>query len=182
MNLLAALARDAEAHGLRFLVIGGLAVNAYGYSRTTLDIDLLVERSTAESWAPLLLALGYQPLERESGPFRQWNPPISGMSPIDFMLVNEATFAGFWAAARDAEVGGARFRIPSLEHLFALKLHALKHAAAHRDARDFGDLLHLIHLHKLRVDDEAFAKLVEKYGPADALQRIRHAVQSLPSG
>ena len=31
----------ADAHSLEFLLIGGHAVNAHGYARTTLDVDLL---------------------------------------------------------------------------------------------------------------------------------------------
>ncbi len=60
----------------------------------------------------------------------------------------------------------------------APRMHLLE--ALTRDSRDFGDLIHLIHLHRLRVDDDAFRRLVEKYGPSDVLERIRHAVRSLP--
>lgn len=50
--------------GVRFLVVGGLAVNAYGYLRLTLDIDLVVQL-TAENIRrafDALASLGYRPM------------------------------------------------------------------------------------------------------------------------
>jgi hypothetical protein len=40
------------------------------------------------------------------------------------MLVNEATFLPMWKDCRDVQMMGAQMKIPSLEYLMALKLHA----------------------------------------------------------
>ena len=37
--------RCLNAHGVRYVVVGGLAVAAYGVVRATADLDLVVERS-----------------------------------------------------------------------------------------------------------------------------------------
>jgi hypothetical protein len=37
--------RSLNEHGARYLVVGGFAVNQHGFSRATMDIDLLVEDS-----------------------------------------------------------------------------------------------------------------------------------------
>jgi hypothetical protein len=56
------------------------------------------------------------------------------------MLVQQPTFQAMLAAAREVEILGAPVRIPSLDHLIALKLHALKHGRAHRFLKDFQDI------------------------------------------
>ncbi len=39
------LCRSLNAHGAKYMVIGGFAVNYHGYTRATMDIDLLVDSS-----------------------------------------------------------------------------------------------------------------------------------------
>lgn len=53
---------------LRFLIIGGHAVNLHGYSRVTQDIDLLVCRDELAEWKKALERLGYS-LSMKRQPF-----------------------------------------------------------------------------------------------------------------
>jgi len=41
------LCRSLNAHGAKYMVVGGFAVNYHGYTRATMDIDLLVDSSRA---------------------------------------------------------------------------------------------------------------------------------------
>ena len=54
------LCRNLNAHGVRYVVIGGFAVIRHGYIRATADIDLLVENSIANI-RKLRAALAYLP-------------------------------------------------------------------------------------------------------------------------
>jgi hypothetical protein len=59
-----ALATALEAAGVRYLVVGGLAVNAHGYLRATNDVDLVVQlvpENIVEAFIALK-GLGYHPL------------------------------------------------------------------------------------------------------------------------
>ena len=49
--------------GVRYLIVGGLAVNAHGYMRLTVDIDLLVQLDETNARAAIeaLQRLGYRP-------------------------------------------------------------------------------------------------------------------------
>jgi hypothetical protein len=49
--------------GVRYLVVGGLAVNAHGYLRMTVDVDLIVDLESRNVIAAMeaLKALGYVP-------------------------------------------------------------------------------------------------------------------------
>src|SRR5512139_2387479 len=135
MGLFLEINSAAQARKLDFLVIGGLAVIFYGYSRDTADLDLLVQRKDRNAWLELMLQLKYTVAnEREN--FFQFVPPQQGAWPVDLMLVKEATFGPMLAAAREVEMYGVSLRIPSLQNLLALKLHALKHGRADRYFKD----------------------------------------------
>lgn len=179
MDLFEVLKREGDRRGLRFVMIGGFAVSAYGYSRTTGDIDILVARQESAAWSGILGDLGYS-VHSEGAAFLQLSPPLQEMWPVDLMLVNEPTFENFWAHAREAEIHGTPLKVPSLEHLFALKLHALKHGLPHREAKDLNDLIHLIHFNKVRTDDEPFQRLFERYGTPEIHERLQAAIRSLP--
>ena len=44
------LAREAQDASLTFMLVGGHAVNAYGYQRTKLDVYLLIAESALGAW------------------------------------------------------------------------------------------------------------------------------------
>lgn len=61
---LEALVAALENAGVRYLVAGGLAVNAYGYLRLTHDVDLVIQLKPGNVTPAFaaLASLGYQPL------------------------------------------------------------------------------------------------------------------------
>ncbi len=60
---LAAIARNLNDAGVRYLIVGGVAVNAHGYQRLTQDLDLVVQLNAGNLLAALraLEPLGYHP-------------------------------------------------------------------------------------------------------------------------
>ncbi|GAB4253322.1 MAG: hypothetical protein OHK005_20570 [Candidatus Methylacidiphilales bacterium] len=59
-TLFDALARISGRHNLPFLLVGGHAVNAYGYLRTTYDSDLAIPDGHTDVWQRELEAMGYE--------------------------------------------------------------------------------------------------------------------------
>ena len=57
------LIRGLNDAGVRYLLVGGLAVNAHGYLRSTVDVDLIVQLDPANLLPALgvLKSLGYTP-------------------------------------------------------------------------------------------------------------------------
>jgi len=160
MALFEWLSHETQRRGLDFLVIGGLAVNFYGYSRDTADVDLLVSQEARTAWVELLSGKGYI-VEQDAGAFMQLTSPLGPEWPIDLMLVQQPTFQAMLAAAREVEMLGAPVRIPSLDHLIALKLHALKHGRAHRFLKDFQDIGGLARIGGLDLTSEKVRQLSE---------------------
>ena len=59
---------------------------------------------------------------------------------------------------------GSRARIPCLDHLLALKLHALRQALPHRTSKDAEDVEILMCRHGLNLRDPHYEQLFLKYG------------------
>src|SRR6478672_10001749 len=103
MGLFQTLEAEAGKRGLEFVVIGGLAVNVYGYSRDTADTDLLISDTARADWHKFFAELGYV-VFAEQGPFTQLKPPKEGAWPVDLMIVKERTFRQFYDSGRTVEL------------------------------------------------------------------------------
>jgi predicted nucleotidyltransferase len=174
MGLFQQIKTGAQERGLDFLVIGGLAVNFYGYSRDTADLDLLIRQDARTIWEELFSQLEYV-VEQDAETFVQLAPPRHGEWPVDWMLVREPTFIPMLAACREVEMFGASMRIPSLEHLIALKLHALKHTRAHRFLKDFQDVEGLVQVNHLDLQAINMRHLFLKYGNLELYEKVVRA-------
>ena len=124
--------------GLRFLIIGGYAVAAHGHTRATFDVDFLARRSDRPQWVQRCGDAGLR-LLAESNAFAQFTEP-SGGDGFDLMFVEDSTFEGLWLESVERMFGSLDARVPALNHLLALKLHALKQGLAHRTSKDAGDI------------------------------------------
>ncbi len=166
---------EAQKRNLRFLVIGGLAVNMHKFSRDTADLDLLVLKDAREAWLDLFAKLGYV-IYADRGVFVQLTPPAAGAWPADLMFVNSDTFSQMMSAALEVDMFGARLSIPSLDHLLALKVHALKHGHLGRFGKDLLDVDNLIRINKVDVRSEKFRLMFLKYGSAELYEKVVRAI------
>jgi hypothetical protein len=171
MNIFALLDEFSAKDGLAFLMIGGHAVNAYGYSRITADLDILVNRDDRDRWLLALAARGFT-LKHDGGGFLQTNPPEGCLWPLDLMLASPPAFSEVLAAAREVEQAGIRLRIPSLDHLFVMKLQALRQGPPQRNFKDFMDVLSLAQINGVEVRGDRFRVLCEKYGGKAIYERL----------
>jgi hypothetical protein len=163
-----------EAH-LPFLVIGGFAVIAHGYQRSTGDLDVLVRRSDDTAWTEALKRVGYTLLHAQRT-FAQYKS-ADGSIDLDLMYVDDATFDPMYAASEPKDFHGVPIKVPSLEHLVALKLHVLKQDLRHRRLYDADDIIQLVLRNKIDLRESKWQALFEKYGTLEWYEKIRHATQ-----
>jgi predicted nucleotidyltransferase len=159
---------------LQFLVIGGLAVNFHGYSRDTADLDLLIQRDAREPWLTLFLELGYS-IYKDKDVFLQLSPPKEGAWPVDLMLVREPTFRPILDAGIKVEMFGADILVPTLEHLLALKLHALTHGHVERFLKDYLDVENLIRVNRVDLHSEKIRQMFQKHGTMELYEKLSRA-------
>jgi len=159
-----------RAPGLGYVVIGGYAVAAHGHTRSTFDVDFLVRGSDREAWISRLAAAGLS-LFAETRAFAQFTQSQGG-DGLDLMFVDESTFEQFWNASELRDFGEIQIRVPSLEHLLALKLHALKQGLAHRTSKDAEDVEMLVRRNHLNIKDPHYKELFLKYGTREIYESI----------
>jgi hypothetical protein len=89
------------------------------------------------------------------------------------MLVSDETFAGLVSSAKEIKTEtNCSVRVPSLDNLFALKLHALKYGPQQRDYKDIIDIISLADANGIDVRGDKFRQLCERYGSTVIYERI----------
>lgn len=171
MFLVQLIGEKAQAAGLRFLVIGGHAVNVYSEPRSTLDVDFLVRREDRAEWARILEAEGFK-LYHDGGPFLQYSPPHGTSWRLDLMLVNGETFGKMINASRSIEMLGIMVNVPSPDHLIALKLHALRHGPEDRFEKDFGDVVGITRNTGLDPRSSSYREIFTRFGTTEIYEKV----------
>ncbi len=158
------ISNASRESGLGVLVIGGHAINAYGYARTTLDADLMVCVDDLPAWRTILEKTGYR-WAGETSTFAKLEPATDSdlLLPIDIMLVTRETLEKIQAQQTILAFGQSRLPVPSPLHLIALKLHALKNPDRLRAGRDLTDILQLIRICRIDPESDGFREIVESY-------------------
>jgi Nucleotidyl transferase AbiEii toxin, Type IV TA system len=168
------IARKAGEASIPFLIIGGYAVMAHGYVRTTEDLDLLAQGERREDLSRLLEDAGMT-LKNDAPTFLQFNPRNESEMNVDLMFVSGDVFARMERAAVETTVEEVPVRVVSLLHLIALKCHALQHSKSTRRLKDMDDLIQLILIHKLDLNEPELRATILKHGNAETYEKLRHA-------
>ena len=154
------------------VLIGGFAVNVYNYGRQTGDVDFLITR---EHFNKIISSLeqggGYQTMLREN--FAQLEKSTRLWMDIDFMFVDETTMKKILQDTKEVTIGRQKFLVPSLMHLIALKLHAMKGSMKTRLAKDLMDVLGLIRYNSINIKSKEFKEACLKYGNEEIYQKIK---------
>jgi len=159
-NALDQVARDLKEHGIDYMVIGAIALMAYGYPRFTEDIDLVLTPEGLEAFHRELIGLGYVPAF--PGARKRLKSTRDGTN-IEVMTSGEYPGDGKPKPVRMPEPSAASneidgIRIVTLEKLIELKL-ASGLTAPHR-LKDLADVQELI---KIRDLKPAFSEQLDPY-------------------
>ena len=158
--------------GIDFLMIGGHAVNQYGYSRATIDVDFMIATSDLDAVRTVMRDAGFINVSHSENVvfFNKPGLPLR----VDFLQVNNETMHALFTDAQEVDYGGQSLKVPSLKNLIAMKLFALKSGSPGRWEKDFPDIVHLVFENGLDVegvlkplcdrfaDDEIFRKLSDR--------------------
>jgi hypothetical protein len=155
---------------LQFLIIGGHAVAAHGHTRSTFDVDFLVRQKDRPLWTERATRAGLTAIS-ETASFIQFAQE-SKRDGLDVMFVNDATFDQLSSASVERPFGDVTARIPSVDHLLALKLHALKQGLARRTSKDAEDVEMLARRNNLDLAQAHYEQLFLKYGTREIYETI----------
>src|SRR6266436_824964 len=171
-NALARLIADLNEHDIDYLVIGAIALMAYGYPRFTEGIDLILDQHGIDRFHSELIGPGYAPAFQ--GARKRLRSTRDGI-PIEFISSGEYPGDGKPKpvsfpdpSESSVEIDGVRF--PTLEKLVELKL-ASGMTAPDR-LKDLADVQELI---KIRGLSSEFAENLNPYVRAKYLELLEAA-------
>ena len=174
-NALSRLCTDLEQHGIDYMVIGAVALMAYGYPRFTEDIDLVLTPEGLEKFHGELIGLGYAPAF--PGAKKRLRSTRDGVS-IEFIVAGEYPGDGkpkpvSFPVPSTASVEIDGVQIVTLEKLIELKL-ASGMTAPDR-LKDLADVQELIKLRNLKPE---FAEQLNPYVQEKFLELWRAVEQA----
>jgi hypothetical protein len=155
------LVKRLEKEGIAYAVVGGMAVNAHKYRRTTGDVDLLLTPAGLAQFMSRFVKKNYLLKEGRSRRFIDRKNNVE----IDFLLTGLYPGNGkpgpiVFPDPRDVAEEIGKVQVINLATLIELKLAARRY-------RDFGDVVELIRFNTL---DEAFADRLDKSVRSDYIE------------
>jgi hypothetical protein len=141
-----------ESEGMRYAVIGGLAVHAWGLSRNTQDVDFAVDLSVREQLIAFIESLGYRTLHASEG-YSNHEHPSPDFGRVDIMYVTGVTAEKLFSTTESKLIAGdIRAPVARPELLAAMKATAMRNAPdrIHGDAADVQFLLSIPGVDQMR--------------------------------
>jgi hypothetical protein len=156
--------RALHASGVRYVVVGGVAVVLQGHARMTVDLDLVVDLAPDQATAAIaaLSALGLQPrlpvpaadfavaakrriwVEQRNLQVFSLYDPADPMREVDLFATEPVPLDELLTEATVLTIGGVPVPVASRRHLIAMK----------RDAGRPQDLADIAALEALEADDD----------------------------
>jgi hypothetical protein len=154
------LVSDFERAKIDYALVGAMALNAHGYARETVDVDVLVSPEGLEKFRSELVGLGYRPFF--DGAKKSFRNSGTGVA-VEFLTSGEYPGDGkpkpvAFPDPKDVAIEVDGVKVVDLTSLINLKV-ASGMTAPHRrrDLADVQDLIRILHL------DESFANQVDPY-------------------
>ena len=141
MGLLGSTFIALNAAGVRYVVVGGVAVVLHGFARVTGDIDLIVDLAPEESRKAIdtLVGIGFRaraPVDatlfadaqvraawirdKHLRVFSLWDP-LQPVREVDLFVESPIAFAALWERSVLIDIGETQVRVASIDDLVALK-------------------------------------------------------------
>lgn len=138
---IAELLQSLADANVRFVLVGGMAVQLHGFLRSTFDVDLVLamDDSNLSRFIGVANQFGLVPVIpapidalRNAAQIEQWHrekgmlafalrEPQAGGGVVDVLVRPEVPFESLWAGAVTGELFGREVRIASIENLLLMK-------------------------------------------------------------
>ena len=163
--------------GVKVVMIGGHAVNYYGVTRATQDIDFMIASADEDAVKHIMRKSGFTNIAvHDTVVF--FSRPESPMR-VDFLKVNEDTMNTIMNNSVDIEyMEQKHVRVPQLQDLLAMKIFAWSQGGVKREAKDFADIVHLVMENNIDPDKELH-ELCKTFGTELMYTRITERIKEL---
>ena len=139
--------RDLPAAGIDCLLVGGFAVNHYGYTRNTLVVDFMIVAQDLDEVRRIMRAAGFINVDIHDN-VAFFSVPDEDPR-VDFLRVDKSTMDKLLTNAVRTSVQGHALRIPCLKDLMAMKIFAFSQSTERRMGKDLPDIAYLTAINNL---------------------------------
>lgn len=158
------------------ILVGGWAVNQLGLPRNTLDFDFMIFEEEFDKVSEAMVEVNYKLTVKTSLYARFESDKNKELPYLDCLFANRSTYGKLVSAGTGVDIFGAKFILPDVLHIIAMKLHAVKHGEQHRLGKDFNDIVSLIKIHNIDTSAESdFAELCHRYADNEIYSKITNA-------
>ena len=175
-DILELAATTLPAAGVNCLLIGGFAVNHYGYTRNTLDIDFMIAADQVDRICAIMQAAGFTNVSVLDNVIFFGRP--GSTLRVDFLRVEPETLRKLDAHAVTVTLNGHTLRLPALHDLLAMKLFALTQAPEQRGDKDLPDVAYLCLLNNLDLERDLHP-LCQRYGSEALYRQVQEQVEAI---
>ena len=165
-----------EPAGVDCLLIGGLAVNHYGYSRSTLDVDFMIVADNRDAVRDAMRQEGFTSMSILPNVMFFQRPKT--VLRVDFLNTDKGTMSKMLEQAVRSEFFGRNVQLPSLLDLLAMKFFALSQASGRRADKDIPDIAWLSLINGLDVEADLHS-LALRFADEDIFRRVNEKLKEI---
>ncbi len=155
---------------VKTIMIGGHAVNHYGVSRATQDIDFMIATTDEGTARRVMQEAGFTNISAHENVLF-FNRPGSPLR-VDFLKVDQETMDKLLENSKEVDyLQSHRVLVPQLNDLLGMKLFALSHGGAKREAKDFWDIVKLVIENRVEVET-TLKELCQQFGTDEIYVRL----------
>lgn len=165
------ISKECQKHNISIILVGGFAVNYYHVTRQTADIDFLIFIDDYSKIKNILENEEYNEIYKNNL-FTRFENKRTNFLDIDFLFIDAKTLKTMIDNGTSIMIGDNSFNIPSLNHLIAMKLHAIKNNPK-REYIDLLDILNLITVNTIDINENSFQEILKKYGTLELQNKIK---------
>ncbi len=166
-----------KEQNIRYALIGGFAMGAWGVPRATVDVDFLVLRDDVEKVDAIMRSLSYECKYRTEN-VSQYVSPLQVFGEVNFLHAFRSPSLSMLQRAEDRKILGETMTVKVLkvEDLIGFKAQAIANNRK-RTTTDLADIEALINAHRSNIDwslieeyfvlfelNDMFKELRRKYG------------------
>lgn len=171
-TVLSQLLKAFERHNIRYALMGGLALGAWGVVRATVDIDFLVHRDDMEKVDLIMKEMGYECKYRSEN-VSQYLSPLKIFGEIDFLHAFRTPSLGMLERTEEKRIfDDITIKVLSIEDLIGFKLQAIKNDESRKNM-DLADIEALIAFNREIINWTLVKEYFELFGFEELFNHLR---------
>lgn len=177
-SVLKLLIENFEKQNVDFALMGGFALHVAGFTRSTQDIDFLVDKEDMPKVKAIMSALGYE-LLHESTDVSNFLNKMKELGKVDFLHAHRSYAKAMLKRAKGQDIFGGRLKIKVIvpEDLIGLKVQASSNDH-HRYHQDMADIEYVMKANRGKLDLGLIKEYFGLFGREKELEKILEKINA----